>query len=124
MSNPTPQKALAGIRVTDLSRVLAGPSCTQILGDLGAEIIKIEKPGEGDDTRGWGPPYLKDKDGQETTESAYYLSCNRNKKSLAVDIKQKEGQEIIHQLLAKSDILIENFKTGGLAKYGLDYESV
>ena len=118
------QKALAGIRVTDLSRVLAGPSCTQILGDLGAEIIKIEKPGEGDDTRGWGPPYLKDKDGQDTTESAYYLGCNRNKKSLAVDIKQKEGQEIIHQLLEKSDILIENFKTGGLAKYGLDYESV
>jgi len=124
MSPSIPQKALAGIRVTDLSRVLAGPSCTQILGDLGAEIIKIEKPGEGDDTRGWGPPYLKDEDGQDTTESAYYLGCNRNKKSLAIDIKQKEGQEIIHQLLEKSDILIENFKTGGLAKYGLDYESV
>lgn len=124
MKTAPPPKALDGIRVTDLSRVLAGPSCTQILGDLGAEIIKIEKPGEGDDTRGWGPPYLKDKDGQDTTESAYYLSCNRNKKSLAVDIKQKDGQEIIHQLLEKSDILIENFKTGGLAKYGLDYESV
>lgn len=124
MSEKSSDKALEGIRVTDLSRVLAGPSCTQILGDLGAEVIKIEKPGEGDDTRSWGPPYLKDKDGQDTTESAYYLSCNRNKKSLAIDIKQKDGQELIHQLLEKSDVLIENFKTGGLAKYGLDYESV
>ncbi len=120
----TMPKALAGLRVVDLSRVLAGPSCTQILGDLGAEILKIEKPGEGDDTRGWGPPYLKDDDENDTTESAYYLSCNRNKKSLAVDIKQEDGQEIVHKLLEKSDILIENFKTGGLAKYGLDYECV
>lgn len=117
-------KALAGLRVTDLSRVLAGPSCTQILGDLGAEIIKIEKPGEGDDTRGWGPPYLKDSAGNDTTESAYYLSCNRNKKSLSVDIRTPEGQEIIHALLEQSDILIENFKAGGLKKYGLDYESI
>ncbi len=117
-------KALQNIRIVDLSRVLAGPSCTQILGDLGAEIIKIEKPGEGDDTRGWGPPYLKDKNGNDTTESAYYLSCNRNKKSLSIDIKKQEGQEIIHKLLEKSDILIENFKTGGLSKYGLDFESI
>jgi crotonobetainyl-CoA:carnitine CoA-transferase CaiB-like acyl-CoA transferase len=113
--------ALSGIRVLDLSRVLAGPSCTQMLGDLGAEILKIEKPGEGDDTRGWGPPYLKDAGGADTTESAYYLSCNRNKKSLAIDIKTPEGQALIHRLLEKSDILIENFKTGGLDKYGLGY---
>lgn len=117
-------RALEGLRVTDLSRVLAGPYCTQILGDMGAEIIKIEKPGAGDDTRGWGPPYLQDNLGQDTTESAYYLSCNRNKKSIAVDISQTEGQEIIHALLEKSDVLIENFKAGSLAKYGLDYESV
>ncbi len=126
--NPPPQqtqnRALEGIRVTDLSRVLAGPSCTQLLGDLGAEIIKIEKPGDGDDTRSWGPPYLKDDQGDDTSESAYYLSCNRNKKSLTLDIRQEEAQEIIHELLEKSDILIENFKAGGLAKYGLDYESV
>lgn len=117
-------KALEGLRVTDLSRVLAGPYCTQILGDMGAEIIKIEKPGAGDDTRGWGPPYLQDSLGHDTTESAYYLSCNRNKQSIAVDISTREGQEIIHALLEKSDILIENFKAGSLAKYRLDYESL
>ncbi|MCD8497633.1 MAG: CoA transferase [Alphaproteobacteria bacterium] len=116
--------ALSHIRVLDLSRVLAGPSCTQILGDLGADIIKIEKPGEGDDTRGWGPPFLKDTDGNDTTESAYYLSCNRNKRSVAIDIKTPEGQVLIHKLLEKSDVLIENFKTGGLEKYGLGYEQL
>lgn len=115
---------LHGIRVLDLSRVLAGPSCTQMLGDLGADIIKIEKPGEGDDTRKWGPPYLKDADGADTTESAYYLSCNRNKRSVAIDITKPEGQALIHQLIEHCDILIENFKTGGLKKYGLDYDSV
>jgi len=113
--------SLDGIRVLDLSRVLAGPVCTQILGDLGAEIIKIEKPGEGDDTRQWGPPFLKDKDGNDTQESAYYLSCNRNKKSVTVDISKPEGQKIIHALAAKSDILIHNFKVGGLDKYGLGF---
>lgn len=115
------KKSLQNIRVLDLSRVLAGPYCTQILGDLGAEIIKIEKPGAGDDTRLWGPPFLKDRNGNDTSESAYYLSINRNKKSVAVDIKTKEGQQIIHQLLQTSDILIENFKVGGLEKYGLGY---
>lgn len=117
-------KALENIRILDLSRVLAGPFCTQMLGDLGAEIIKIEKPYAGDDTRYWGPPFQQDSNGNDTTESAYYLSANRNKKSVAVDIKTPEGQKIIHDLIAKSDILIENFKTGGLKKYGLDYETL
>lgn len=117
-------KALGDIRVLDLSRVLAGPYCTQMLGDLGAEIIKIEKPGAGDDTRQWGPPFLKDKNGNETTESAYYLSINRNKKSVAIDIKTKSGQDILHRLLEHCDILIENFKVGDLSKYGLSYEQL
>lgn len=116
--------ALDGIKILDLSRVLAGPACTQILGDLGAAVIKIERPGSGDDTRSWGPPFLKDTQGRDTNESAYYLSANRNKKSVAVDIATPEGQKIINALLAQSDVLIENFKTGGLKKYGLDFESV
>lgn len=122
------ESALENITIVDLSRVLAGPACTQILGDLGANVIKIERPGHGngggDDTRKWGPPFLKDKDGNNTTESAYYLSANRNKRSVAVDLTTPEGQEIIHKLLEKADILIENFKTGGLAKYGLDFDSI
>ncbi len=117
-------KSLEGIRVLDLSRVLAGPFCTQMLGDLGAEILKIERPGRGDDTRGWGPPFLKDAAGQNTSESAYYLACNRNKKSLAIDITTPQGQEIIHGLIATSDIVIENFKVGGLEKYGLGYTQI
>ena len=116
--------SLDGIRVLDLSRVLAGPIATQILGDLGAEIIKIEKPGEGDDTRQWGPPFLKNAGGADTQESAYYLSCNRNKKSVTVDISKPEGQKIIHALAAKSDVLIHNFKVGGLDKYGLGFEAM
>ena len=116
--------ALENIRVLDLSRVLAGPVCTQILGDLGADIVKIEKPGAGDDTRAWGPPFLKDAQGNDTAESAYYLSANRNKRSAAIDLAQPEGQELIHRLLAQSDVLIENFKTGGLKKYGLDFDEV
>lgn len=116
--------ALKDIRVIDLSRVLAGPACTQILGDLGADIIKIEKPFEGDDTRKWGPPFLKDAHGNDTNESAYYLSANRNKKSVAIDIKHPEGQKLIHDLLAQSDVLIENFKVGGLEKFGLGYEDI
>jgi crotonobetainyl-CoA:carnitine CoA-transferase CaiB-like acyl-CoA transferase len=116
--------SLSGIRVLDLSRVLAGPYCTQMMGDLGAEIIKIEKPYAGDDTRTWGPPFLKDTHGNDTTESAYYLSINRNKKSVAVDIAQEDGQKIILALLESCDVLIENFKVDSLKKYGLDYESL
>ena len=115
---------LTGIRVLDLSRVLAGPWCTQILADLGAEVIKIERPGTGDDTRQWGPPWLLDKNGDETGEAAYYLSTNRGKHSLTVDISQPEGCALIHELAALSDIFIENFKTGGLTKKGLGYEQI
>jgi len=115
---------LAGIRVLDLTRVLAGPWCTQNLADLGAEVIKIERPGAGDDTRSWGPPFLKDSQGQDTAEAAYYLSVNRNKRSVALDIATPEGARLVRELAAQSDILIENFKVGGLAKYGLDYASI
>ncbi|WP_211364729.1 CaiB/BaiF CoA transferase family protein [Roseospira marina] len=115
---------LAGLRVLDLSRVLAGPFCTQLLGDLGADILKVERPGTGDDTRAWGPPFLTDRDGQPTRESAYYASINRNKRSLAVDITRPQGQALIRQLAAQSDILVENFKVGGLAKYGLAYDDL
>ncbi len=116
--------ALDDIRVLDLTRILAGPVATQILGDLGAEILKIEKPYAGDDTRHWGPPFLQDDDKNNTSESAYYLCANRNKKSIAVDITQEEGQKIIHRLLEKSDVLIHNFKVGGLDKYGLSYDQI
>ncbi len=115
---------LTGLRVLDLSRILAGPTGTQLLSDMGAEVIKIERPGKGDDTRGWGPPFLKDADGNDTRESAYYLSANRGKKSLAVDIAKPEGQVLIRELAAKSDILVENFKAGDLKRYGLDYETL
>jgi crotonobetainyl-CoA:carnitine CoA-transferase CaiB-like acyl-CoA transferase len=116
--------ALSHIRVLDLSRVLAGPWAGQLLGDLGAEVIKIERPGTGDETRAWGPPYLKDADGRDTSEAAYYLSANRNKKSVTVDIGAREGQAIVRALAQKSDILLENFKVGGLRQYGLDYETL
>ncbi|MBN9264640.1 MAG: CoA transferase, partial [Hyphomicrobium sp.] len=116
--------SLAGIRVLDLSRVLAGPSCTQLLGDLGAEIIKVERPGVGDETRTWGPPYVKDGDGRDTTESGYYLCCNRNKRSIAVDFSKPEGVATIKQLVQRCDVLIENFKLGGLQKLGLGYEDL
>ncbi|VCU68276.1 Formyl-coenzyme A transferase [Pigmentiphaga humi] len=116
--------SLAGIRVLDLTRVLAGPWCTQNLADLGAEVIKIERPGSGDDTRSWGPPFLKDTEGRETKEAAYYLSVNRNKRSVALDIATPEGARLVRELALRSDIFIENFKVGGLAKYGLDYESL
>ena len=115
---------LKGLRILDMSRILAGPTCTQILGDLGADVIKIERPGAGDDTRKWGPPYVKDSDGNDTSESAYYLCANRNKRSLTVDITKAEGQQIIRKLAAKCDVLIENYKVGGLKKYGLDYSSM
>ena len=108
--------ALSHIRVLDLSRVLAGPWCTQNLADLGADVIKVEKPGEGDDTRHWGPPFAKDEKGQDTSETAYFISINRNKRSITVDISKPEGQEIIRQLVLESDVLIENYKVGQLLK--------
>ncbi|MGD8325934.1 MAG: CaiB/BaiF CoA-transferase family protein [Sphingomonadales bacterium] len=116
--------ALEHIRVLDLSRVLAGPWAGQILADLGAEVIKVERPGCGDDTRGWGPPYLKQKDGTDSDTAAYYLAANRGKKSIAIDMAQPEGAALIKKLAMQADIVIENFKTGNLAKYGLDYESL
>ena len=124
MTPPSPS-ALAGVRVLDLSRVLAGPWCTQTLADLGAEVIKIERPpadGQpgGDDTRGWGPPFLKDRDGQDTAEAAYFLGANRNKRSVTVDISQPAGQALIVQLAAQCDVLVENFKVGDMERYGLD----
>ncbi len=115
---------LTGIRVLDLTRVLAGPWCTQNLADLGAEVIKIERPGSGDDTRAWGPPYLKDEAGNDTSEAAYYLSANRNKLSVALDIASPRGAELVRELAQQCDILVENFKVGGLSKYGLDYASL
>ena len=116
--------ALEGIRVLDLSRVLAGPWCGQIFADLGAEVIKVERPKTGDDTRMWGPPWMKNDQGEDTREAAYYQSANRNKMSIAIDISTPEGQELIRALAAKSDVLIENYKAGSLKKYGLDYETL
>jgi crotonobetainyl-CoA:carnitine CoA-transferase CaiB-like acyl-CoA transferase len=116
--------ALSHLRVLDLSRVLAGPWAGQILADLGAEVIKIERPGNGDDTRAWGPPFLKDPRGENTSEAAYYLSANRNKQSVTIDFTKPEGQKLVRELAAKSDVVIENFKVGGLKAYGLDYESL
>jgi crotonobetainyl-CoA:carnitine CoA-transferase CaiB-like acyl-CoA transferase len=115
---------LSHIRVLDLSRVLAGPWATQILADLGAEVIKIERPGVGDETRAWGPPFLKDREGADTTESGYFLCANRNKKSVTLDLASPTAQQLLVQLAARSDVLVENFKVGGLRQYGLDYESL
>ncbi|RDE24876.1 CoA transferase [Motiliproteus coralliicola] len=115
---------LQGIRVLDMSRILAGPWAGQSLADLGAEVIKIERPGCGDDTRHWGPPYLKDADGNDTAEAAYYMAANRGKRSVTVDITTEAGQKIIRDLAARSDVLLENYKVGGLKKYGLDYDSL
>ncbi|XBQ16083.1 MAG: CaiB/BaiF CoA-transferase family protein [Oceanicaulis sp.] len=114
---------LSHIKVLDLSRVLAGPWCTQILADLGAEVIKVENPDGGDDTRGWGPPFLRGEDGEDA-DAAYYLCANRNKRSIAVDMRTEEGREILRKLAAQSDVVVENFKAGGLKKYGLDYDSL
>lgn len=116
--------ALSHIRVLDLSRVLAGPWAGQIFGDLGAEVIKVERPGSGDDTRHWGPPYIKDAEGNDSREAAYFQSANRNKQSLTLDFTQSEGQRLVRGLVAQCDVLLENFKVGGLAAYGLDYESL
>jgi formyl-CoA transferase len=117
------KSALDGVKVLDLSRVLAGPWASQLLADLGADVIKVERPGVGDDTRGWGPPFLKNAAG-ETTDAAYFLSANRNKRSVAIDMARAEGADLIRKLAMGSDILIENFKVGGLKKYGLDYASL
>ena len=116
--------SLDGIRVLDLSRVLAGPWCTQTLADLGADVIKIERPGAGDDTRSWGPPFLKDAEGKDTQEAAYYLGTNRNKRSLTCDISKPQGQALIRELVTHCDVFIENFKVGDMARYGLDYSSL
>ena len=116
--------ALSHIRVLDLSRILAGPWAGQILADLGADVIKVERPGPGDDTRGWGPPWIKNDQGQDTSVAAYYLCANRNKRSITVDITQPEGQDIVRQLAAQSDVVLENFKLGGLKQYGLGYDSL
>ena len=121
MTTPLP---LDGIRIFDLTRILAGPTCTQLLGDLGADVIKVEKPGVGDDTRTWGPPYVKGSDGEDTTESAYYLSANRNKRSITIDLQSSGGVALARQLIAKSDVLIENFKVGSLSKLGLGYNDL
>ena len=122
-SSRTPA-ALDGIKVLDLSRVLAGPWCTQILSDLGADVVKIERPGVGDDTRHWGPPFLKDAEGRDTDQASYFTCCNRNKRTVTVDMASPEGQALLTQMAQEADILVENFKTGGLKQYGLDYESL
>jgi crotonobetainyl-CoA:carnitine CoA-transferase CaiB-like acyl-CoA transferase len=118
LQSPAPATALAGLRVLDLSRVLAGPWCSQLLADLGADVVKVERPHSGDDTRAWGPPWLA------RSESAYFLSANRNKRSVTLDLARAEGQRVVRELAAEADVLIENFKLGGLAQYGLDYDSL
>ena len=123
-SNGAKAGPLAGLRVLDLTRILAGPTCTQLLGDMGADIIKVERPKAGDDTRKWGPPYIRDADGNETTESAYYLCANRNKRSVTIDIAQPEGAELVRRLAQNCDVLVENFKVGNLARYGLAYDDL
>ena len=126
--SPSPAQPLHGVRVLDLSRVLAGPWCTQTLADLGADVVKIERPlrngSGGDDTRGWGPPFLRDREGRDTAEAAYYLGTNRNKRSVTVDIARPEGQALIRRLAERSDVFVENFKVGDMARYGLDSTSL
>jgi formyl-CoA transferase len=120
----TSNTALGRLRVLDLTRVLAGPWCTQLLADLGADVIKIERPGSGDDTRAWGPPYVKDAQGRDTTEAAYYLAANRGKRSVTIDIASADGQRLLRRLAAGSDVVVENYKVGQLARYGLDYAAL
>ena len=115
---------LSGVKVLDMSRILAGPTCTQLLGDYGADVIKVERPGSGDDTRNWGPPFMKDREGKDSNESGYFLASNRNKRSLSLDISQEENVKIIKTLLKDCDVFIENFKVGSLKKFGLDYQSL
>ena len=124
MSNSTAQGALAGIKVLDLSRVLAGPWATQMLADLGADVIKVERPVAGDDTRHWGPPFLKDDVGNDTREASYFTACNRNKRSITVDMAHPEGQALLRRMAQEADVVVENFKVGGLKQYGLDYDSL
>ncbi|MGB0210632.1 CaiB/BaiF CoA transferase family protein [Algiphilus sp.] len=124
MADADTASALEGLRILDLSRVLAAPLCTQWLADLGAEVIKVERPGSGDESRTYGPPFLKDRDGNATDTAAFYLACNRNKRSITVNHATEEGREVIRKLVAESDVLVENFRSGVLAKYGLDYESL
>ena len=123
-SASTPTGALAGIKVLDLSRVLAGPWATQMLADLGADVIKVERPVAGDDTRHWGPPFLRDEAGNDTREASYFTACNRNKRSITVDMARPEGQALLRRMAQEADVVVENFKTGGLTQYGLDYESL
>jgi crotonobetainyl-CoA:carnitine CoA-transferase CaiB-like acyl-CoA transferase len=117
-------RPLDGIKVLDLSRILAGPLVGQMLGDLGAEVVKVERPGKGDDAREMGPPFLRDKDGNPTTDAGFFLACNRNKKSITIDIAKSEGQDLIKRLTVEADVFLENFKTGALARYGLDYATL
>ena len=124
VSNPAVIGPLAGLKILDMSRILAGPTCTQLLGDYGADVIKVEKPGSGDDTRNWGPPFMKNGNGEDTNESGYFLASNRNKRSFSLDISKKENVEIIKTLLKDCDVFIENYKVGSLKKYGLDYQSL
>lgn len=125
MTPPSPTEgALTGIQVLDLSRVLAGPWCTQILADLGADVVKVERPGAGDDTRHWGPPFLQDAQGHDTDQASYFTACNRNKRSVTLDIAKPEGQALVRQMAQQADIVVENFKVGGLRQYGLDHESL
>ncbi len=117
-------QSLEGLRVLDLSRVLAGPWCTQVLGDLGADVVKVERPGTGDDTRAWGPPFLNDGLGAESDESAYYLGANRNKRSITIDLAHREGQALVRSLALQADVLVENYKVGDMARYGLDFATL
>ncbi len=120
----SPPTALAGIKVLDLSRVLAGPWCTQMLADLGADVVKVERPVAGDDTRHWGPPFLRDEDGNDTREASYFTACNRNKRSITVDMAHPDGQALLRRIACEADVVVENFKVGGLQQYGLDYDSL
>ena len=124
MNNPPAPGALSHIKVLDLSRVLAGPWCTQMLADLGADVVKVERPGEGDDTRHWGPPYLQDGEGHDTDQASYFTCTNRNKRAITLNLADPQGQALVRQLALQSDVLVENFKVGGLAAYGLDYASL
>lgn len=121
---PFVDASLSGVRVLDLSRVLAGPWCTQVLGDLGADVVKVERPGSGDDTRGWGPPFLEDRNGADSEESAYYLGANRNKRSITIDLAHPEGQALVRELAQQADVLVENYKVGDMARYGLDQQTL
>ena len=124
VESSTRKPALAGLRVLELARVLAGPTCAQILADLGAEVVKIERPGSGDDTRSWGPPWLPDAHGEATGDSTYFSSANRNKRSIAIDLASPAGSELVRRLARHADVLIENYKVGDLARRGLGYEDL